>query len=105
MPRHSPDALTLRLRVRTTNGNAACLHIRRNQKSRGLYTQKLIICEKRQPLREAVPRHRFLKPIHNVKEGNNSPKIAPLVSSAKQMSSSLEIWQTLVEPIGIEPMT
>jgi hypothetical protein len=46
------------------------------------------------------PRHRFLEPIHNVKEGQQPH--ASAAEAAKIWSSSLE---KLVERIGIEPMT
>lgn len=52
------------------------------------------------------PRHRFLEPIHNVKEG---PEPRP---PANRRISGLHLWKFLaaaaeavVEPIGIEPMT
>ena len=53
-------------------------------------------------------RHRFLKPIHNVKEGPNAPltalESADLVLFISGYMASVTA-NAVVEPIGIEPMT
>lgn len=86
MPRHPPNALTSRLRVHTTNDKAdppatfACawssgyglvamlqinlLSIVINLRQRRTSSDKKKI---------APPRHRFLEPIYNVKDGGKSP--------------------------------
>jgi hypothetical protein len=46
------------------------------------------------------PRHRFLEPIHNVKEG-----FRPASARSKAREYLVFIPGELVEPIGIEPMT
>ena len=68
---------------------------------------------------QCQPRHRFLEPIHNVKEGPNAPNPRDR-NRGKLWSSSLEnvgvrlamldraphgLRVAMVEPIGIEPMT
>ena len=47
-------------------------------------------------------RHRFLEPIHNVKERRNRLVIRTAEAVRK---SGLHTWKILVERIGIEPMT
>jgi hypothetical protein len=47
------------------------------------------------------PRHRFLEPIHNVKEGLR----APYPPANRRNSDLHHLENLLVEPIGIEPMT
>jgi hypothetical protein len=104
MPRHSPDALTLRLRIRTTNGNAVS-HADRFISANNINdADHRIACA----LQRSTPRHRF-KPIHNVKEEPDAP-----YHRSKAANFCLHLWKTvrartpikgMVEPIGIEPMT
>ena len=73
MPRHSPDALTSRLRVHTTNDNTGEVLARYMMWM--IYLSQIINnCEQHQPdrYRTALPRHRLKKPIHNVKERPNA---------------------------------
>ena len=72
MPRHPPNALTSRLRTRTTNSNPE-----RSPRQYGIFTQHFNQSERAAPYRSAsrpthrkqrIP-HRFLEPIHNVKDG------------------------------------
>ena len=62
------------------------------------------------PIEIMLPQHRFLEPIHNVKEGRERPGYRP------KPNWCLHLWRNvpalyavaaedLVEPIGIEPMT
>jgi hypothetical protein len=68
MPRHSPDALTLRLRIRTTNGNTVS-HADRFISANNIMTPITA------PLARCKDRHHGIdfKPIHNVKEEPDAP--------------------------------
>ena len=102
MPRHPPIALTSRLRIHTTIDNPACITQvpisgglvltdppnAREDGSAQLDNQ--LICECRSNCFDRQPRHRFLEPIHNVKEG------LPPRPSENRRISSLHLWKILV---------
>ena len=127
-PRHPPNALTSRLRVHTTNDNAGSVrrptrnsaeqraryigvdvHIsallsgapseRSNLMTTPMFRRQLAVPKNRKP---TPSRHRFEKPIHNVKKLRATP--AWPLRRADLVASSLDILP-VVEPIGIEPMT
>ena len=143
MPRHPPIALTSRLRIHTTNDNfgtrivgvpSACSKVLRALKCHSSQPHfwshsqldNLVVIGMDLPKETLPPRHRFLEPIHNVKEGRNAP-----LSAAMPRNFRLHTWsicreahcpasprlrrasciarlgerRRMVEPIGIEPMT
>ncbi len=101
-PRHPRIALTSRLRVRTTNDRAETpaplgadnllsivIAVETRTAAAGLRLRRM----------NRASRHRFLEPIHNVKDRSDDPT-AP--EGADRFSHNH--WK-VVEPIGIEPMT
>jgi hypothetical protein len=111
MPRHPPVALTSRLRIHTTIDRPAALNslrlhgglvCRSGAASAAARISQLDnhCCNCRSNCFDRQPRHRFLEPIHNVKE---EPLQAPAAASLPR------IWllhlETMVEPVGIEPTT
>jgi len=116
MPRHPPNALTSRLKTRTTNDITARGQMTRGQY--GLQTISIVSCHIGTPqggTPDANPRHRSKKPIHNVKkEAPAKCRTLPYHRCSKAAANWLphpgmvtrdERASELVEPIGIEPMT
>ena len=96
MPRHSPDALTSRLRVHTTNDSTGeALHqLLRcgdlTQPDNHLCTTKLALARSENPLKpNHVATASIKKPIHNVKERRDL-RLVSAGKPAKPFSSSLE---------------
>ena len=81
MPRHSPDALTSRLRVHTTNDSTE----KRHHFGADDNLSQIKFVNNINPVnRTVLPRHRLKKPIHNVKErpdASYSPQRVKFVSS------------------------
>jgi hypothetical protein len=119
MPRHPPIALTSRLRIHTTIDRPVLLAGRRY--IGGLVCSdrswlKITIeptqldnhccfnmferigfhaCAQSRLVQPMPSRHRFLEPIHNVKEGANPPNPRRPRAAAKGWSSYLERWWSL----------
>ena len=106
MPRHPPIALTSRLRIHTINDNSGtrivdvpsafpgpCIPrtplVAAVSKDGHSQLDNLVVIGRISRRISMPPRHRFLEPIHNVKEGPNAPPSA--AKAAKIRSSYLEI--------------
>ena len=86
MPRHPPNALTSRLRVHTTNDRIAPV-VRSADNLLSIDNRFAIAFDLRLRRKPTPPRHRFLEPIHNVKDGASAPdRGCPRI----RLSSSLE---------------
>lgn len=117
MPRHPPIALTSRLRIHTTIDNPACMtgverlmvwferpnneDVRDPARLGAAWISQLDnhCCNCRSDRSDRQPRHRFLEPIHNVKDEavrlyRGEPRIRFFFIPGK-----------MVEPVGIEPTT
>jgi hypothetical protein len=106
MPRHPRIALTSRLRAHTTNvkANAPTPLGAGNLLSIVIVVETRVClfrsaCAALRPL-DRASRHRFLEPIHNVKDRSDDRHHA-----FRRGSVFPYHWSVLVEPIGIEPMT
>ena len=100
MPRHSPDALTSRLRVHTTNdstGKQLCISFLQcgdlTQPDNHLCTTLLSFLVRRPQNRTASPRHRLKNPFTMSKRDATRPIFAG--KPAKPLSSSLEYGEPL----------
>ncbi len=85
MPRHPPNALTLRLRVHTTNGNADAKPpmVRRIVFN---LSQIFFVSARFDGKVKRASTASILKPIHNVKEGANPPY-------QPKLNSFLHLWK------------
>ena len=127
MPRHSPDALTSRLRAHTTNDNPENQdrpgHVVINSARYYVITNT---ADRQDPAIHPVNRRRttasIKKPIHNVKEAHisgpyhrtcpvnrYSSSLENMASVSRPVPPALRLGPRIksgvVEPIGIEPMT
>jgi hypothetical protein len=108
MPRHPPNALTSRLKTRTTNDSTARGQYNRGQY--GLQTKSIVSCGSGRPKAErqtpystvSFKKNPFTMSKRTASQMLAAPYRHGLQNHGKPVASS---WYEVVEPIGIEPMT